>query len=74
MGDIDLIIKRVGNLVARRELAELRRIERWAKALVHSWQVGGPDDPSRSTISAELESAVMAAGGGMQVPGQEGRS
>lgn len=74
MGDIDAIINRVGNLVARRELAELRRIERWARALVHSWQVGGPDDLARRSITAELESAVMATGAALQVPGQEGRS
>jgi hypothetical protein len=73
VGDIDLIIKRVGNLVARRELEDLRRIDRWARALVASWQRGG-DDPRRAQISAELEAAVLAAGGGIQVPGQEGRS
>jgi len=75
VGDLDLIISRVGNLVARRELAELRRIERWARALVDAWQNGdGPDDLMQPKITAELEAAVMASAGRVQNPGQEGRS
>lgn len=63
MGDLDAIIKRTGNVVAQRELAELRRVERWARNLVESWQRGGPNDLLRGTICAELEAAVMASRG-----------
>lgn len=58
--DLDAITRRSGNLTAIAELEQLRRVQRWACALVESWKHGGPDALERGAITAELETAVDA--------------
>jgi hypothetical protein len=58
LSELDAMVRRGGNLAAAAELARLRRVQRWATALVDSWKHGGPDDLKRGKICAELESAV----------------
>ncbi|MEO8211626.1 MAG: hypothetical protein ABI560_00445 [Myxococcales bacterium] len=65
--DLDAIIRRGGNPTAKAELERLRRVQRWACALVESWKHGGPDDLQRGRISAALAAAVDA------LMGTEGR-
>jgi hypothetical protein len=59
--DLDAILERSMNISAKRELAELRRIEHAARKLVASWREGGPEALGRGAICAELESAVLSS-------------
>jgi hypothetical protein len=62
--DLDAIVERSLNISAKRELAELRRIERAARALTERWQieVPGPDDWDQlNELNAALASAVKSA-------------
>ncbi len=54
--ELEAIIERSMNISAKRELAELRRIQLAARKLVASWREGG--DRTLSDF-AELESAVL---------------